>query len=150
MDLILWRHAQAEDLRPGLDDLDRPLTAKGREQAKKMARWLNKHLPTDTRILVSPALRTRQTADALKRNYEIVATISPDASAKDLILAAQWPGAKTPILIVGHQPTLGNLASQLLCGKAQDWSIKKGAVWWISASPTNPAVLRAVINPEFL
>ena len=60
MDLILWRHADAE---PGEPDLDRPLTAKGVRQAERMAAWLDGHLPDGCRILVSrrtrPADRTR-------------------------------------------------------------------------------------------
>ena len=52
MDLILWRHADAQDGNP---DLERPLTAKGRLQARKMAAWLNQRMPQEARILVSPA-----------------------------------------------------------------------------------------------
>ena len=59
MELILWRHAEAED---GIPDAKRPLTERGQKQARKMAKWLRKRLPEDTRIIVSPALRCRQTA----------------------------------------------------------------------------------------
>jgi phosphohistidine phosphatase SixA len=62
MDLILWRHADAEDAIP---DLTRNLTTKGDRQAKRMAGWLRVHLPKQARILSSPANRSRQTADAL-------------------------------------------------------------------------------------
>ena len=59
MELILWRHAEAED---GYPDLERALTEKGHEQAKKMADWLKSRLPKDTQVLVSPAKRAQQTA----------------------------------------------------------------------------------------
>ena len=62
MDLILWRHAEAED---GSPDAKRKLTARGRKQAKQIARWLKPRLPADARIVVSPALRAVQTAEAL-------------------------------------------------------------------------------------
>ena len=62
MDLILWRHADAED---GHDDAQRALTPKGRKQAARMAHWLGQHLPRDFVVLASPALRTQQTAAAL-------------------------------------------------------------------------------------
>jgi phosphohistidine phosphatase len=57
------------------------------------------------------------------------------------------------VLLVGHQPTLGHLASLLLAGAEADWSIKKGAIWWFSKRSRegrDQTVLRAVINPEML
>ena len=63
MDLLLWRHAEAED---GEDDMKRRLTERGHKQARAMAAWIRKHQPKDLRIIVSPAVRTQQTAEALK------------------------------------------------------------------------------------
>ena len=59
MELILWRHAEAE---MGEPDEGRALTAKGHKQAWKMAEWLDHNLPNSCKILVSPATRTVQTA----------------------------------------------------------------------------------------
>lgn len=131
MDLILWRHAEAEVAAPGQDDLQRALTHKGERQARRMAAWLNHRLPASTRVLVSPALRCRQTAQALGREPRIVPALAPDAAIGALIEAARWPRGSEPVLICGHQPTLGRLAAQLLAGVEQDWTIKKGAVWWL-------------------
>jgi phosphohistidine phosphatase len=147
MELILWRHAQAEDQQPDQDDLERTLTGKGRKQAKTMAHWLHAHLPADPRILVSPALRTRQTADALEQPYIVVPALAPDALPSALLAAAGWPIQPEPVLIVGHQPTLGLLAARLLCGCEQAWSMKKGAVWWIR-SEDNGASLVSVLSAE--
>jgi phosphohistidine phosphatase len=129
MDLILWRHADAQD---GTPDLERPLTAKGRAQAKKMAAWLEGLLPKGTRILTSPALRTLQTVDALGQEYEVVPDIAPGEDAAHLLSAAGWPDAKGAVLVVGHQPTLGDAASLLLFGEARGMSIKKGGVVWLT------------------
>ncbi|RTL23005.1 MAG: phosphohistidine phosphatase SixA [Burkholderiales bacterium] len=131
MDLILWRHAEAEVIAPGQDDLQRALTPKGERQARRMAAWLNHRLPATTRVLVSPALRCRQTAEALGREVRIVPTLAPDAAISTHIEAARWPKANEPVLICGHQPTLGRLAAQLLAGVEQDWAVKKGGVWWL-------------------
>jgi len=132
MDLILWRHAQAHALTdPAGDDLARALTPKGERQAERMAAWLNHRMADTTRILVSPARRTQQTAKALGRPFRTVSTIAPDASVDDLLEAARWPDAKDPVLIVGHQPTLGMLAARLLAGHDLPWSVRKGAVWWL-------------------
>jgi phosphohistidine phosphatase len=131
MDLILWRHAEAVEGGEGLDDLERPLTARGERHAARMAAWLNQHLPATTRILASPARRTQQTALALERKFRTVPALAPDASVTAVLEAARWPEAKEPVLVIGHQPTLGLVASQLLCGIEQPWAVKKGAVWWL-------------------
>ena len=113
MDLILWRHAEAE---PGEPDLGRRLTAKGIKQAERMATWLEGHLPDTCRILVSPADRAQQTALALKRKFRTVPEIAPGATVASVLAAAGWPDAREPVLIVGHQPTLGEVAAFLLSG----------------------------------
>lgn len=131
MDLILWRHAEAEIIQPGKDDLERALTSKGERQARRMAEWLNARLPESTRVLVSPAVRTQQTAEALDRKFKTVASIAPERSVDDLLVAAGWPGGGAPVLVVGHQPTLGMTAARLLSGADQPWAMKKAAVWWL-------------------
>ena len=137
MDLILWRHADACE--PTLDspddDLLRPLTPRGDKQAKRMAEWLNRFLPDSTRILCSPALRTRQTAEALGRKFRAVDALLPGASHSQALAAARWPERREPVLLVGHQPMLGQLAAYLMGGAstldAPPWAVRKGAVWWL-------------------
>lgn len=153
MDLILWRHAEAEVIADGQDDLQRALTPKGERQARRMAAWLNHRLPATTRVLVSPALRCRQTADALGREMRIVPTIAPDAPITALIEASRWPKSSEPVLLCGHQPTLGQLAAHLLAGVEQEWAVKKGAVWWLRWRQRDgePEVtLHAVQGPDAL
>lgn len=131
MDLILWRHAEAHPEREGQDDLQRALTPKGERQAKRMADWLDHRLAQSTRILVSPAVRAQQTAQALGRNFTTMEALRPDAPVESVLAAARWPDGGEPVLIVGHQPTLGMVAAQLIAGEAQPWAMKKGAVWWL-------------------
>ncbi|WP_088285895.1 phosphohistidine phosphatase SixA [Ideonella sp. A 288] len=131
MDLILWRHADARDARPDEADADRPLTSKGERQARRMAQWLNHHLPDTTRVLVSPTLRTRQTADALERKFKLVPGLAPDQTVDALLSAARWPDAREPVLVVGHQFTLGLTAAYLMAGATQPWVVRKGAIWWL-------------------
>jgi phosphohistidine phosphatase len=151
MDLILWRHAEAKDALEGEDDLQRKLTGKGERQAERMAQWLNRRLAPSTRILVSPALRCAQTAAPLGRDVETVAALGPDTSVQAVLDAARWPSASEPVLIVGHQPTLGLVAARVLAGVEQAWSMKKGAVWWLRAREADGGVaLLAVIGPEWV
>ena len=150
MDLILWRHAEAE---PGEPDLGRRLTAKGVQQAERMAKWLDRHLPATTRILASPADRAQQTALALKRKFRIVPELAPGASAAAVLGAAGWPDAREPVLIVGHQPTLGEVAAFLLTEDEAYWSVRKGAVWWLSnraRGGLSSTVIKVVIAPDFV
>ncbi|MGB8517076.1 MAG: histidine phosphatase family protein [Gallionella sp.] len=177
MDIVLWRHAEAEDSTP---DMDRELTLKGRKQAEKIAAFLHQHLPLDTRVLVSPATRTRQTVAAYTEKYTLAPSIAPGASAHAVLQAARWPNGlarhphpnlpsegdganaalrdhKTPadgtVLIVGHQPTLGAVAALLLGSAETSLSIKKGALWWFSRRARDDyaqTTLRLVITPDFL
>jgi phosphohistidine phosphatase len=150
MELILWRHAEAVD---GSPDLARKLTPKGIRQAGDIADWLRSRLPKSTRVIVSPAERTLQTAKALKANFEIVHDLAPGASAANIIAAARWPDHPGAVLVVGHQPTLGLVAATLIAGKPMPWSIKKGAVWWLShrvRSEQPQVVLRAVVGPDLI
>lgn len=131
MDLILWRHAEAFESSDSGDDLERTLTPKGERQAKRMAAWLGQHLPSSTKVLASPARRCQQTAQALDRRFKTVAAVAPDGTVDSLLAAARWPDAREPVLVVGHQPTLGLAAAYLMAGVTMPWSVKKGAVWWL-------------------
>ena len=146
MDIILWRHAEAED---GLADMSRELTVKGQKQAQTIAIFLRRHLPADTRILVSPAIRTQQTASALTADFTTVPAIAPGASAHAVLQAVRWPNAGGTVLVVGHQPTLGAVAAQLLGSGSESLRIKKSGLWWLNHRP-NETTLRLVITPDFL
>jgi len=157
MDLILWRHAEAEDWPDGDPqagtDLDRPLTARGEKQAARMAGWLDRQLLEGARIWVSPARRCEQTALALGRKFKIRSELAPDATSAQLLELVQWPLGKSPILVVGHQPTLGQTIAQLLGLQESDCPVKKGAVWWLRSRERdgqNQTVVVTVQSPEVL
>ncbi|SIT44846.1 Phosphohistidine phosphatase, SixA [Paraburkholderia ribeironis] len=152
MDLILWRHAEAEEF--AANDLARALTTRGRKQAQSVAKWLRARLPADAVVLASPAVRTIQTAETLSDQYRVVRELAPSASASDVLSAAGWPkGVAQTVVIVGHQPTLGEVAAQLLGDGSASWPLKKGAVWWIASRERDgagQAVLRAAISPDLV
>jgi len=150
MDLILWRHADAED---GVPDTSRKLTEKGEKQAQQMAQWLKPRLPQKFKVLASPAIRAQQTAKALTKTFEIVPAISPGADAISVLVAAGWPDAKGAVVVVGHQPTLARVAAFLLAGEEADWSMKKGSIWWLNNRTREgeaQTILRVMMSPEFL
>lgn len=131
MDLILWRHAEAEDWVEGCNDLDRSLTSRGEKQAARMALWLDRQLPEGTRILSSPARRCEQTALALGRKFKVRPELGPDGSVAQLLEVAHWGASRVPVLVVGHQPVLGEAVAQLLAMKNGSCPVRKGAAWWI-------------------
>jgi phosphohistidine phosphatase len=153
MDLVLWRHAEAHDALDGGDDLARTLTSRGEKQAFRMAAWLDRQLPESTRILASPARRTEQTVAALQRKFKIASELAPGCSVEQLLALVQWPDAKGCVLVVGHQPTLGQVIAQLMGLSATECAVKKGSVWWLrsrSRDTQAQTVLVTVQSPEVL
>lgn len=153
MDLLLWRHAHAEDGGVAGDDLERALTPKGHAQAQRMANWLRPRLPTATRVLCSPALRTRQTAQALGGPLQHWDALLPDRDADALLDVVGWPLATGTTLVIGHQPTLGDVVAQLLGMPQGSCAIKKGALWWLRGrvrEGQQQTVVVTVISPHWL
>ena len=154
MNLILWRHAEAEDI--AASDLARQLTTRGRKQAQNVARWLRARLPDDALILASPATRTIQTAEALTDQYRVVRELAPNASVDNVLAAAGWPeGIASTVVVIGHQPTLGEVAARLLSNEEdrRSWALKKAGVFWIKSRERNgdaEAVLLAAITPDLV
>jgi len=150
MDLLLWRHAEAVD---GTPDHLRELTERGHKQARKVAHWLDENRPKRLKIMVSPTMRTRQTATAFTDDFEIITALAPEFGVADILAATGWPEGRGAVLVVGHQPTLGRLAALLLSGQESPWSVKKGALWWFTNRVRNDetqTVLRTVIAPDML
>ena len=156
-ELLLWRHAEAED---GFPDETRRLTARGEKQAQRMARWILAHAPQDLRIVVSPATRCQQTVTALGLPFETDQRLSTHGDVADLLAVAGGQEGRggadgkaehQAILIVGHQPTLGRAAAFLLSGQTAEWSVKKGALWWLSnrgGLNVSQTHLRTVLAPD--
>ncbi len=153
MDLILWRHAEAQEPADGTNDMDRPLTPRGEKQAARMAGWLDRQLPEGTRVWVSPARRTEQTALALARKYKLRPELAPDCTVAQLLDVAQWPNAKSAVVIVGHQPVLGQTIAHLLGLSEGECAVRKGAVWWLRSRERGThehTVIVSVQSPEIL
>ena len=157
MDLILWRHAEAEDSDGQQPDHKRRLTARGEKQARRMAGWLRRRLSGRVAVLASPTERTRQTAHALGLPFEVATKAGPGATARELLAVVGWSESKVSrggtAILVGHQPALGQLAALLLSGQEADWTIRKGAIWWFSGRMCDGevrTVLRTITEPALL
>jgi phosphohistidine phosphatase len=150
--IILWRHADAApaDIEQGEDDMQRQLTTKGLIQAKKMAVWLNHKLSEPSILVSSPAARAMQTAEALKQkaieeyalrpsaNFQEVLKFLADLEAKNTTEIETEIKPRKSLIIVGHQPWLGQLVTHLTGFSGAEISIKKGAIWWLRLSINTP------------
>jgi phosphohistidine phosphatase len=153
MDLILWRHADAEDWTEDCDDLARVLTPRGLKQSTRIATWLDRQLPEGTRVVCSPARRCEQTAAALGRKYKVRPELGPECTIEALLEVAQWPHCKQAVVIVGHQPVLGATIAHLLPFSTDTCPVRKGSVWWLRTRERDghaQTVLAAVQSPDTL
>ena len=149
--LILWRHAHAEE---GLVDSARQLTPRGRKQASRMAHWLDARLPKKYRLIVSPAERAQQTAAALGKKFQTEPALSVGASASQILKSILLKSINSPesngiTILVGHQPTLGNLAALLVTGREEPWNIRKGAIWWLQQEEAEVSI-RMIVDPSLI
>ena len=160
MDLILWRHAEAQDHPHGEEggqgdvlDMERRLTPRGEKQAARMAAWLDRQLPDGARVFTSPAQRSQQTAAALGRKLRVREELAPGADPAALLAVAAWPDGKGAVVLVGHQPMLGQVIARLLGLPESDCPMRKGAVWWLRQRERGgrlQTVLVTVQTPELL
>ena len=152
-EIIFWRHAEAHDATEGQDDLDRKLTVKGQRQAERVAFWLDRNLPQQCRVFASPAKRSQQTVRCLSRKCKTLSELTPDARPEEVLAAVGWGIQIEPIVIVGHQPWIGECIHWLLMDAAAPLTVRKGAVWWLQSRERDgvkDVIIRAVATPELL
>jgi len=131
----------------------RKLTSRGERQATRMANWLDRQLPENARVFVSPSRRTEQTAMALNRKHKIRPELAPSANVTQLLDLVQWNTGRGTVLVVGHQPTLGQTIAQLVGFRDTECVVKKGAIWWLrnrERSELTQTIVVTVQSPEFL
>jgi phosphohistidine phosphatase SixA len=113
MRLFLVRHAHSD---PGDPDSLRPLSARGRQQARELAERLAPRAP-DT-VLASPLLRARETAAAIAKaagvDLRVDERLAPGATAEDVLAAVE--GTDATVVVVGHQPDCSEIALSLGAG----------------------------------
>jgi len=152
-EIIFWRHAEAHDASDGQNDLDRKLTVKGQRQAERVAFWLDRNLPQHCKVYVSEAKRAQQTVRCLPRKYKTLAELNPDARPQEVLAAVGWGIQTEPIVLVGHQPWIGECIHWLLMDGTAPLAIRKGAAWWLQSrarEAANEVIVRAVATPELM
>jgi phosphohistidine phosphatase len=157
MDLLIWRHAQAHDLKAkefdAASDMARELTPTGQLQAQRVAAWLEPRLPKGSRVLCSPALRCESTVAFLGHKYKLQDELAPSGTSDDILQLVKWPDMRLPTVLVGHQPALGELIARLIGADSQKTSIRKGALWWLKhreRAGSKQLLIHTVISPELV
>lgn len=161
MELLIVRHAIAceGDAKRWPDDGARPLSPRGVMRARRAAAGLKKLAVRPVRVLVSPLVRTQQTA-AILTQYAgwpralLCPLLLPGGSPQELLaLLARTRGQR--LAVVGHQPDLGRLIAVCLPGSAGSaaFELRKMAVALIAfqGSPrTGQGELRWLVPPKLL
>ena len=137
-ELILIRHAIAEERRIGLPEADRALTPRGIERFKALARGYQHLKLRPKTIWTSPWQRAHQTAELLSETFqhaepEVKADLA--APPTHAFLEAMH-GGLSPLILVCHEPWLTELAGLLTIGRLESSILlKKGGLIWLSGTP---------------
>ena len=155
MIVVLMRHAHAIEGAPGLADADRWLSGKGRKVARKMAAWLAKPKRRPHAIWTSPLVRAVQTAEILAGACELIEEVSvsgelsPERDPGDLLRVLAAHQGPSPIVLVGHEPSLSLIATSLLSDPS--WSgFRKGGVLAVEWSGAGKATRLYAADPAEL
>ena len=116
--LVLWRHAKSDWDDAALTDIERPLARRGHTAAPGMASWIAKKWPADA-VLCSPARRTVQTwgylaplmPESLPVRFDRRAYLADASQYRALI--AETPAEVQTLLVIGHNPGLEDLMTDL-------------------------------------
>jgi phosphohistidine phosphatase len=160
MDLYIIRHADAQPLGAGgiEDDADRPLTPEGQAQCRPLAAALQRQAVRLDRIVTSPLLRARQTAEGLLQELEtpkpelhICDHLAPDGKRRKLTRFLCGIGTQS-VAIVGHMPDLAEYAGWLIGSRKAQIDLAKSGVAYIrfEAEPDKGAgVLAWMVSPQW-
>jgi phosphohistidine phosphatase len=130
--LLLLRHAKAAPS-AGRDDYDRALTDVGREDAHRMGAWLADHGHIPDIVVYSSAERTRETAEIVASAWpKLVKSIAEPRLYEatrhlTFTLAEGLPDSAAVAMFVGHNPSIGDIASQFTAAGAAAERIRMAA-----------------------
>ena len=161
MDLFILRHGEAgKRIAPGHNDARRPLTVAGEEEITEISEALERIGIRFDIILTSPLKRAYQTADIVAKEFKAqkkmqkLQELSPEGNRSALYQKLSSFKEGTSILVVGHNPYLSEMVSEMITDeKYGRIDIKKGGIVRIrvtSATPKLKGELRWLITPRLL
>ena len=156
MQLYVIRHAIAEDAAPGQDDASRRLTEAGERKFRAVVKGLRAIGWTFDRVLTSPWLRAKRTAELLEPVSEeapIETELLTESPGREL-LALLAEKAAASLAVVGHEPWLSELVAWLAFGDprhGEALDLKKGGIVWLEGSSVPGGMaIRALLPPKFM
>lgn len=145
MILYIVRHAIAVQAAPGTADEDRELTKEGIEKMKKAAAGLRAAEAIPCVVLSSPLIRARQTAGILveafggKPSLVVVSALAPSGNRSELYREIRKHDEADSVMLVGHQPSLGEIAGEIAWGSSEfALDLKKGGACAIEIEKLAP------------
>ncbi|HEY2152607.1 MAG TPA: phosphohistidine phosphatase SixA [Vicinamibacterales bacterium] len=158
-ELYVIRHGLAEERSEAWpDDNKRPLTPDGVSRMRRAVRGLARLGVTIDIVLTSPLVRARQTAEIVAGGLEPrpslsnIDSLAPDGSYAAIVADLEKHGRRQRIALVGHEPSIGELAARLI-GSRHALEFKKGAICRIDLDelpPVSPGDLRWMLTPKIL
>jgi phosphohistidine phosphatase len=159
--LYLVRHGIAGPPPPGMSDADRALTADGKRKMRRVGIGLKRLGLAPDAVLSSPLRRAEETAAIVRKTLarslpvEIYPLLAPGHAAPEILKGLRSHRAARELVLVGHQPDLGLLASYLLTRSTHLAALpfKKGAVAAIGVDmipPRAPGMLMWFMTPKQL
>ena len=145
---------------PGFEENDRPLTDEGIEKMKRAAKGLRALEVVPDLILSSPLPRARQTAEIViaqmsgKAKLELTENLSPAGNRRDLYAELRGSKELGSVMLVGHQPSLGEIAGEIAWGSADHYvELKKGGACCldlVTLQPRPRGTLLWLVSPSIL
>jgi phosphohistidine phosphatase len=157
MQVHLLRHGTAEDIEPGGSDVERRLTAAGRDEIRRTAECARRARVAPTLILSSPYVRAVETAEiaaeVLGYRRAILRTelLIPSASPQRVWNEIRSRQDETQILLAAHEPLLSQLASYLLNSPALQIEMRKATLVRIDLdrfAPDPHGILKWMVPPD--
>ena len=130
MQLHILRHADADT--KAATDSARTLSGKGEEQAREVAQFCRAQGIQPDVIFASPLIRAQQTAKPVAKELNVEVTTAPwlACGAKPEVILAELAGLKnvSAVMLVGHEPDLGNLIAHLLGAESGSIHVRKASL----------------------
>jgi phosphohistidine phosphatase len=140
MELLVIRHAKAEDQSASGTDFDRALVEKGFAQARRLGAFLKRIDRRPDVVLTSPLVRARETAETLCEAAGMPGPVvqgwlacgmDPEMAIRELVAFSDFER----VAIVGHEPDLSSLIEWLLGCSGSSVEVKKASITGLLVHP---------------
>jgi phosphohistidine phosphatase len=155
MELIFFRHGDAEDVGPDGSDFARRLTSRGELESERVARFILQSGSQPDRLISSPLVRARQTAERVVRvlgpdlQPQVDDRLKSGAQLEDVEgIVADNPSKR--LLLVGHEPDFSRIIGALIGDGRVDMKKSAAACVDVSVVQSGAGELRWLVRPDLI